>query len=87
MFIFSLRIIHRYKTFFRCKLGIVPDTDVADCHIKYKPSVSKKQLYIMVLFGNGVLMSFWVWTSHIGNAWCECLVRWCVLILLLIIQF
>ncbi|XP_050424869.1 protein smoothened isoform X2 [Adelges cooleyi] len=59
-----------------CKLGIIPDTDVASCHIEFRPSVSKKQLYILVLFGNGVLMSFWVWTNQIGNAWRECLIRW-----------
>ncbi|XP_060875791.1 protein smoothened isoform X1 [Metopolophium dirhodum] len=59
-----------------CKLGIIPDTDIGNCRIEFKPSVSKKQLYILVLFGNAVLMSFWVWTNQIGNAWCECLIRW-----------
>lgn len=59
-----------------CKLGIIPETDVGNCRIEFKPSVSKKQLYILMLFGNGVLMSFWVWTNQIGNAWCECLIRW-----------
>ncbi|XP_025408524.1 protein smoothened isoform X2 [Sipha flava] len=59
-----------------CKLSIIPDTDVGSCHIEFRPSVSKKQLSILVLFGNGILMSFWVWTNQIGNAWCECLIRW-----------
>lgn len=73
--------------YFRCKLNIVPDTDVGSCYIEYRPSVSIKQLYILVLFGNGVLMSFWVWTSQIGNAWSDFLIRWCVLISSFIIKF
>jgi len=77
----------KYLQFCRCKLGIIPDTDIGNCRIEFKPSVSKKQLYILVLFGNAVLMSFWVWTNQIGNAWCECLIRWCGLALLLIIHF
>ncbi|XP_050523956.1 protein smoothened isoform X2 [Daktulosphaira vitifoliae] len=59
-----------------CKLGILPDADVSNCRIESRPSVSKKQLYILVLFGNGVLMSFWVWTQQIINSWRECIVRW-----------
>lgn len=62
-------------------------SDAATCSIKIRPSVVEKQMYIVVLFGNGVLMSFWVWTNQIGSAWHECLICWSVFILLLIIQF
>lgn len=74
--------------FLSCKLGITPDADIGSCRIELKPSVSKKQLYILVLFGNGILMSFWAWTNQIGNAWCECLIRWFVYyVVILIINF
>lgn len=73
------------KKIFRCKLGIIPGTNVGNCRIEFRPSVTKKQLYILVLFGNGVLMSFWGWTNQICNAWCEYLIHWYALILVLII--
>lgn len=83
---FMLQLINYSNNLFRCKLAIIPETDVGSCRVEFRPSVSKKQLYILVLFGNGVLMSSWVWTNQIGSAWCECLISWSVLKLMLIIK-
>lgn len=61
--------------------------DVENCRIEHRPSVSKIQIYIIVLFGNGILMSFWAWTHQIAYAWCEFFMRWCVHIYFFIVQF